>query len=246
MAGFYNSRQMTTTPTPVIAACGLERRFGPVVALRSVDLTVGAGEVVLLAGPNGAGKSTLLRTLAGLARPTRGTVQVKGIPLRSDPMARSAIGFLSHQTFLYDDLTARENLRFAATLHGLDAVEHRVMDALDGAGLTPRADARAAVLSHGMRQRLSIARATLHDPAILLLDEPFSGLDAASVSQLRLGLTVGAARGRAVICVTHQPADIWQITTRVVLLRCGAVMFDSPRPDTLDEFFAACEVGVAA
>lgn len=237
---------MTTTPSPVIAARGLERRFGPVVALRSVDLAVGAGEVVLLAGPNGAGKSTLLRTLAGLSRPTRGTVAVNGIPLRSDPKARSAIGFLSHQTFLYDDLTARENLRFAATLHGLDSVEQRVMDALDGAGLTQRADTRAGVLSHGMRQRLSIARATLHDPAILLLDEPFSGLDATSVAQLRTGLAIGVARGRAVICVTHQPGDIWDIATRVVLLTRGAVVFDRARHETLEEFVVTSGASIAA
>lgn len=237
---------MTTSPTPVIAATGLERRFGSVVALRSVAISVAAGEVVLLAGPNGAGKSTLLRTLAGLARPTRGTVEVQGISLRNRPEGRGAIGFLSHQNFLYDDLTARENLRFAATLHGLASVEERVMDSLNAAGLAQRADARAAVLSHGMRQRLAIARATIHDPAVLLLDEPFSGLDAASVVQLRDGLATGVARGRAVVCVTHQPADLWQIATRVVLLERGAIVFDTPRQHTLEEFQAACAQSGAA
>ena len=237
---------MPAASQPIIQALALERRFGPVVALRAVDLAVGAGEVVLLAGPNGAGKSTLLRTLAGLSRPTGGAVLVAGKALRGDPTARAAVGFLSHQTFLYDDLTARENLRFAATLHGLDSVERRVMDALNAAGLAQRADTRAAVLSHGMRQRLSIARATLHDPAVLLLDEPFSGLDAASVAQLRPGLAAAAAGGRAIVCVTHQPADIWQIATRVVLLRRGAVVFDTPRPESLEEFVAACDPAVAA
>lgn len=232
---------MNPPTTAVIVAQGLERRFGPVVALRSVALTVSAGEVVLLAGPNGAGKSTLLRTLAGLARPTRGTVQVKGISLRGNPEARAAVGFLSHQNFLYDDLTARENLRFAAALHGLESAEQLVMDALHAAGLAQRADSRAAVLSHGMRQRLGIARATLHDPALLLLDEPFSGLDAASASLLRDGLSASVARGRAIICVTHQPADIWQIATRVVLLKRGAVVFDTPRHPTLADFLAACD-----
>jgi heme exporter protein A len=237
---------MNAPSTPIIEALSLERHFGHVVALRSVDLAVRAGEIVLLAGPNGAGKSTLLRCLAGLARPTRGAVRVAGALLRHDPRARSAIGFLSHQTFLYDDLTARENLRFAASLHGLGSVETRVMDALDAAGLAPRADTRTGILSHGTRQRLSIARATLHDPAVLLLDEPFSGLDVAAVEQLRLGLDADARRGRAIICVTHQPGDLWQIATRIVVLNRGALILDIARPATLDAFLGRYHQALAA
>ena len=237
---------MNPSSSPVIEALSLERRFGHVRALRSVDLTVAAGEVVLLVGPNGAGKSTLLRCLAGLARPTRGSVRVCGALLQRDPAARAGVGFLSHQTFLYDDLTARENLRFAAALHGLDSVERRVMDALDAAGLTQRADARAGVLSHGTRQRLAIARATLHGPAVLLLDEPFSGLDGAAVEQLRSGIAAGAAGGRAVVCVTHQPADVWQIATRVVVLSSGAVVLDIARPATFDGFLTSYNQALAA
>jgi heme exporter protein A len=237
---------MKTPATPLIEARGLERRFGHVVALRSVDLTVCPGEVVLLAGPNGAGKSTLLRCLAGLARPTRGSVRVAGALLRRAPAARSAVGFLSHQTLLYDDLTARENLRFAAALHGLDSAEQRVMDALNVAGLTQRADARTGILSHGTRQRLSIARATLHSPDVLLLDEPFSGLDAAAIEHLRSGIAADALRGRAIVCVTHQPADIWQIATRVVMLNRGAVVLDVARPATLDGFLTSYNQALAA
>jgi heme exporter protein A len=237
---------VTTVLPPVIDVSGLGRRFGHVVALRSVDLAVHAGDVVLLAGPNGAGKSTLLRCLAGLARPTSGSVRVGGADLRQAPAARSAVGFLSHQTLLYDDLTARENLRFAATLHNLDSVETRVMDSLNAAGLTQRADARAGVLSHGTRQRLSIARATLHDPAVLLLDEPFSGLDAGAVERLRDRLGADAARGRAVICVTHQPADIWPVATRVVVLQRGVVLLDMARPDALGDFLSNYRQAIAA
>jgi heme exporter protein A len=230
----------------IIEALSLERRYGRVVALRSVDLTVRAGEVVLVAGPNGAGKSTLLRCLAGLARPLRGSVRVCGAPLRGHPAARSAVGFLSHQTLLYDDLTARENLRFAATLHGLASVEQRVMDALDAAGLAQRADVRAGALSHGTRQRLSIARATLHAPLALLLDEPFSGLDAAAVEQLRAGIAAEAGRGRAVLCVTHQAADLWPIATRIVVLDRGALVLDIARPATLDAFLASYHQTIVA
>lgn len=223
------------SPTTLVAR-DLERRFGHVVALRSISLSVAAGEVVLLAGPNGAGKSTLLRVLAGLTRPTRGSVRIAGDELRQHPAARGRIGFLSHQTLLYDDLTARENLRFAAILQGLDAADARVMDALHAAGLAQRADTRVGLLSHGTRQRLSIARATLHAPQLLLLDEPFSGLDAAAVARLRDAIAAAARAGQAVICVTHQPADIWPAATRAVLLDRGAVLLDQPRPATIEEF----------
>jgi heme exporter protein A len=232
--------------SPIIEAISLERRFGHVIALRSVSLTIGAGEVVLLAGPNGAGKSTLLRCLAGLARPTRGSVRIAGDALRGNPVARSAVGFLSHQTLLYDDLTARENLRFAATLHGLDSVEQRVMDALNAAGLAQRADVRAGALSHGTRQRLSIARATLHAPLVLLLDEPFSGLDATAAEQLRGRIAAEATQGRAVVCVTHQPADLWPIATRIVVLDRGALVLDIARPATVDAFLASYNRALAA
>jgi heme exporter protein A len=229
---------MNPATSPIIVARGVERRFGHVVALRSIDLAVHAGDVVLLAGPNGAGKSTLLRCLAGLIRPTRGTVRIDDRQLRTDPQARALVGFLSHQNFLYEDLTARENLRFAARIYDLDDVERRARDALDTAGLTPRADVRVGHLSHGMRQRLAIARATLHGPAVLLLDEPFTGLDAAAMDLLQARIEEEAGRGRAVICVTHHPAEIWRLATRVVMLDRGTVVLDVPRPASLEEFVA--------
>lgn len=224
---------------------GLERRFGTVAALRGVDLDVEAGECVLLVGPNGAGKSTLLRTLAGLVRPTRGTVTVAGRDLWRDPSARRAVGFLSHHAFVYDDLTARENLRFAAALHGLDGVESRIDAALDAAGLTRRADATVAGFSRGMLQRLAIARATLHDPALLLLDEPFTGLDAPAGDALRERLAALRA-GRALVCVTHEPSELWTLASRVVVLVGGRVVLDAPRPESLDAFRATYAGAVAA
>jgi heme exporter protein A len=237
---------MPNLSAPVVVASQLSRRFGHAVALRAVSLNVAPGEVVLLAGENGAGKSTLLRVLAGLVRPTSGSVTIDGEQLRLSRRARAAIGFLSHQTFLYDDLTARENLRFAAQMQGLDSVESRVMDALNAAGLMQRAEIRVALLSHGSKQRLSIARATLHAPRVLLLDEPFSGLDAAAAQQLRESLARAAVAGRALICVTHQPTDIWQIATRALLLHRGSVVLDTPRPELVTDFLAAAEHAVAA
>jgi heme exporter protein A len=230
----------------ILEVAALERRYGATIALRSVTLELGPGEVVLVAGANGAGKSTLLRCMAGLLRPTRGTIRVAGHDLLRDPAARSRVGFLSHQTMLYDDLTARENLRFAAALHRLDRVDARVRDALDAAALTPRADTRTGLLSHGTRQRLAIARATLHQPALLLLDEPFSGLDAGAADLLRDRVQCHAGAGRSVFCVTHQLGDLWAYATRVLLLDRGRLVLDQPRPDTIDVFVAQCRPLLAA
>jgi heme exporter protein A len=227
---------MPHAESPVIVAKGLERRFGALVALSGVDLSVSPGELVLIVGPNGAGKSTLMRILAGLASPTKGRVRVRDLDLHADPEARGAIGFLSHQTLVYDDLTARENLRFAAALHGLDGVEQRVQRALDDVGLAHRAEARAGTFSRGMSQRLAIARATLHGPPVLLLDEPFTGLDTPGADALRARLAVERDSGRVLVCVTHEPAEVWEIATRVVVLRGGRIVLDTPRPADLAAF----------
>jgi len=217
-------------------AAGLVRRFGPVTALGGVDLEAGAGELVLLLGPNGAGKTTLLRAVAGLLRPLRGAVMVAGRDLHRDPTARAAVGFLSHHTLLYEDLTPRENLRFAAALHRLDDAERRIDEALATAGLAHRADALVRGFSRGMLQRLALARATLHRPPVLLLDEPFTGLDGAAARDLRDRIAARREAGDTIIAVTHDPADLWEAATRVVMLVGGRVAFDEPRPTELAAF----------
>lgn len=224
------------TNPPLLVVHSLERRFGSVVALRGVELVVEAGEVVLLLGPNGAGKSTLLRCIAGLARATKGRIEIAGRDVHADPDARRPLGLLSHQSFLYEDLTARENLRFAAELHGLDSVSSRVEAALADARLTSRADSRVFGFSQGMLQRLAIARATMHGPTLLLLDEPFTSLDAAAARTLRERVLAEREAGRAVVCVTHEPAELWQVATRVIVLRSGVMVLDEPRPADLGEF----------
>ncbi|MBA2292462.1 MAG: heme ABC exporter ATP-binding protein CcmA [Gemmatimonadales bacterium] len=226
-------------PTPpAVEAIALERRFGPVAALRGVTLAVGAGEVVLLLGPNGAGKSTLLRCLAGLARPTRGTVRVGGVDLARDPSARGVIGMLSHAAMVYDDLTPRENLRFAAALHEIQDPAERIDAALRAASLEEHADRPVRGFSRGMLQRLALARATLHAPDVLLLDEPFTGLDARATEALRGRVADERQRGRVQICVTHDPAELWGVATRVVVLVAGRVVHDAPRAESLDAFRA--------
>ena len=221
---------------PALLAHGLQRRYGAVAALREVTLTIERGEVILLVGPNGAGKTTLLRCLAGLVRPTRGTVRVAGVDVRIDPTARKGIGMLSHHAMVYDDLTPRENLRFAAALHELANAEQLITASLDAAGLAARADSVVRGFSRGMLQRLAIARATLHSPDVLLLDEPFTGLDAPAARTLRERIAAEHLAGRTIVCVSHDPSDIWDTATRIVVLVDGRVLHDAPRPDSLAQF----------
>ncbi len=223
-------------PEPAIIARGVHRRFGAVAALAGVDFEMAPNEVVLLLGPNGAGKTTLLRCLAGLIRPTHGSVRVLGHDLARNPSARGALGLLSHHAQVYDDLTPRENLQFAAALHGITAPEAHITRALAAVALTDRADQPVRGFSRGLLQRLAIARATLHDPPVLLLDEPFTGLDSPAADALRTRIAHERAAGRAILCVTHDPRELWDLATRVVVLVAGQVRLDVARPANLDAF----------
>jgi ABC-type multidrug transport system ATPase subunit len=188
------------------------------------------GEAILLAGPNGAGKTTLLRCLAGLARPTRGTVNVQGRALRvGDAASRRHIGMVAHQTWLHDDLTLLENFSFAARLYDLPEPKRVATAALERAGLEARAGDLPPSLSRGMQQRAALARALLHRPDILLLDEPFSGLDAAACARLRATIADIIAGGGGAIIVSHRPEEVWEVATRVVVLRAGRVALDTPK-----------------
>jgi len=203
----------------LLEATGLWRAYGRRQVLRDLDLAVAAGEAVAVAGPNGAGKTTLLRVLAGLARPDRGEVRLEGRPLRRDaPQVRRAVGLVSHQTLLYDDLTLHENLTFAARLYGLPAPAAAARAALDEAGLGSRADESPRRLSRGLAQRAAIARALLHRPRLLLLDEPFTALDAAASERLRAELGARREQGLGIVLVTHQLAEAWEVATRIAVL----------------------------
>lgn len=220
------------SPTPVLHAHQLERRFGAARALRGVSLTVHAGECHLIAGPNGAGKSTLLRLLAGLARPSAGSVTREG--------GRRSIGLLSHQSQLYGDLTAVENLVFAARLYGVADPRGQARARLAAVGLAERADEPVRGLSRGMVQRVAIARAFLHRPSVLLLDEPFTGLDP-QASELTLGLLAAEqAAGHALVLVTHDAQEAWQLATHAHLLVRGAWAFGGPRDAGVEGFLRRC------
>jgi heme exporter protein A len=222
---------------PLLAARGLRRSFGRLRVLHDIDLTLSAGEALAVAGPNGAGKSTLLRILAGLMRPTAGEVHVLGRPLAGNAAeARRAIGLLSHQSLLYDDLTVAENLTFVARLYGLDRPGDAARAALEASGLAGRADDSPRRLSRGLLQRAAIARALLHAPRVLLLDEPFTALDAASADRLRELLEARRAEGLGLVIVTHHLAEVWEVATRVAVLVEGRWVCDQPKSGPLEAF----------
>ena len=220
----------------------VEKRYGTLFALRDVSLAFGAGECVALVGPNGSGKTTLLRIAALLSRPTAGHVQFSGEGLEA-PWAATAdtlpirrrIGLVAHSTLLYDDLTAEENLIFFARLYRLDRPRERALAALGPAGLSRRARDPVRTFSRGMRQRLSIARAMLPAPGLLLLDEPSTGLDSAGQQWLGEILADLHKDGCTILMSTHGRTDAHEAVTRAVRLVAGHVQEDSgpggnPRP----------------
>lgn len=209
------------SPAPAIVLENVEKRFGRIAALDGIDLEFPSGALALL-GPNGAGKSTLLRVVATLTRPTRGRIFIRGVDAGNEPeRVRADIGLISHQTLLYEDLTAGENLRFYGRLYGLDDLKERVRQALAEVGLSGREHDRVRGYSRGMKQRLAVARATLHQPAILLLDEPFGGLDAAACAMLSERLRRLRREGRTVILVTHDLQRCLDLADRFAILNRG-------------------------
>jgi heme exporter protein A len=206
---------------PAVEVRGLRVAFGEQTVLRGVSLSIASGVRTGLIGPNGAGKSTLLRALAGLVRPERGEIAVHGVAISTEPwQARRAVGVVGHQPMLYPELTAAENLEFYARLYGLDAVPARVAAGLSRVGLADRADSQVATLSRGMQQRLALARALLHEPSILLLDEAESGLDAAATDML-LGLLRDDVGQRTVILASHDLGFVQAAVSEAVILRSG-------------------------
>jgi heme exporter protein A len=197
---------------------GVVRRFGEREALSGVDLSLPAGATLVVFGPNGAGKTTLLRVLATLLRPHAGSVRVLGSELPQEAWAvRGKIGLLAHEPLLYRELTATENLRYHARLHGVGG--ERIAELLDAVAIASRADEPLRTLSRGMVQRVAVARAVLHDPELLLLDEPYANLDPAAI-ELVLPL-IGAASGRTRVVCSHDPGGGLAEADLVLGLRAG-------------------------
>jgi heme ABC exporter ATP-binding subunit CcmA len=206
------------------------KRFGTKVALRDVSVSLDAGEAVALLGANGAGKTTLLRTLATLSRPTRGSVRAFGVDAWSArPDVRARLGVVAHQPYVYPELSCTENLVFFATMFGLVDAKARAVAALERVGLDRRAGDRASTLSRGLLQRLNLARAVLHEPAVLVLDEPDTGLDAAGREVLSEIVRSQIAGGGSVVLTTHALDYALDLATRVVVLADGRVVLDDAR-----------------
>ena len=217
---------------PALEAKELVRDFGPVRAVAGVSLRVHPGSILALFGPNGAGKTTLLQMMGGGLRPTSGEVRMGGRPLRAGDLERHrSIGVLSHRSFLYSRLTAAENLRFYGTLFGLRDLDRRIPERLERVGLASRASSRVESLSRGMRQRLSLARTLLHDPRIVLLDEPYTGLDPHAAATLREVLTSLRDGRRTVVLVTHNLRQGLELADRVAVLARGRLALLEDRGD---------------
>ena len=210
-----------SSAAPIVEVGDLARSFGPMRALAGVSFSLAAGECLALFGPNGAGKTTLLRILAGLLRPSSGAARVSGISLPAGAEVRSRVGLISHHTMLYEALTPRENVAFAARLYRVSDVTTRVDDSLRRMSMLERADAPVRSLSRGMQQRVSIARAMVHGPRLVLADEPYSGLDDSGARALTTLLQELRAAGTAIIIVTHNLAEGLALATHAAVMQRG-------------------------
>jgi heme exporter protein A len=215
--------------TAAIEAHALTRAFGRRVAVRGLDFAVNDGECLALFGPNGAGKTTLLRILAGLLRPTSGSAHIAGIKLPGGAKARAVVGLISHQSMLYSALTARENIEFTARMYGVESPRDAAMRALERMRLEDRADSPVRSLSRGMQQRVSIARAIVHDPRVVLLDEPYTGLDETGAAALSAALESLKGGGAALVLVTHHLGEGLALATHTAIMRDGQFVKLEPR-----------------
>jgi heme exporter protein A len=207
--------------TPIVEAAELSREFGSTRAVAGVTFSLAPGECLALFGPNGAGKTTLLRVLAGLLKPTAGLARVAGIELPGGPLARSRIGLISHHTMLYEALSPRENVSFSARLYGIRDAHTRVEDSLRRMSMLERSDTPVRTLSRGMQQRVSIARAMVHSPQLVLADEPYSGLDDSGARALTALLSELRSAGTAIIIVTHNLIEGLALATHAAVMNRG-------------------------
>jgi heme exporter protein A len=230
---------MQSRTDAVVATENLSRSFGSRRAVDGVTLSVAAGDALALFGPNGAGKTTLLRMLGGLLRPTAGKAQIGDVPLPGGPEVRKRIGVISHHGLLYDALTARENVEFAARLYGATDPRGRAEKALDAMRILDRADTPVRALSRGMRQRVSVARATVHEPGVILADEPFTGLDVVGARALTTLLLTLRAGGAALILVTHNLDEGLSLASHAAIMNRGRLVRLEARDDIDPPSFAS-------
>lgn len=225
---------MTSAGAPLGLRCSnLEKRFGNFVALRCLSFEIQPGEAVALAGHNGSGKTTFLRIAAGLSRPTSGILHVGSQDIITSAV-RMRIGFVAHQTMLYDELTAEENLLLFARLQGISTAAGRAGELLRETGLAERRRSLVRTFSRGMRQRLTIARALLHAPSLLLFDESGTGLDAPGISWLAATLLRLREAGCTILMSLHGQAELAAVATRALRLEAGRLAADSASGESIE------------
>ncbi len=219
----------TGAETPAVEAEQLARTFGGRRAVDGVSFSLAPGDCLALFGPNGAGKTTLLRLLAGLLSPSAGTCRVNGTALRDGLAARAQVGLISHASMLYAALSARENVEFTARMYGLPDPAGSATAALKAMRVLDRADAPVRALSRGLQQRVSIARAIVHAPTLLLCDEPYTGLDEVGSAALTDALAERRASGAAMMLVTHNLGEGLSLATHAAIMRRGQFVRFEPR-----------------
>lgn len=229
---------MTASDGPAIEVRGLSKAYARTQVLRGLDLEVPWGQVLTVLGPNGSGKTTLVRILAGLARPDEGSVRVAGVDLAREPeRVRRRVGVVTHDALLYDGMTGYENLAFFGRMFGLDRIDDRIGEVSGLLGIAGRLRQRAGTLSHGFRKRFSIARALLHGPAVLVMDEPESGLDQEALQLLDAAVGGGPDPTRSVLVTTHDLERGLAVGDSLVVLSRGEIVYSrrAASPDAADE-----------
>lgn len=223
-----------SNPTRVLELTRVVKRFGPVTAVRNLSLGIEKGQFVALFGPNGAGKTTLLQLIAQLSQPTAGSLS---FPEKDTLQLRRLIGYVSHQSLLYGQLTGFENLIFYARLYGLEEPAERATNMLQKMDLARASHQLTATYSSGMKQRLSLGRALIHEPELLLLDEPYAGLDRHGSRLLTDVLRQLREQGRTVILITHNLFEGLTLADRVLIMRRGELMYEARRDQINDDQF---------
>ncbi len=218
---------MTETQSTVIAVTGLTKTFGNLYALRNLSFSLNKGEFLTIFGPNGAGKTTLIRILSTITKASSGEIKIADLPFEDDSeKIRRQIGVIAHQTFLYENLTAEENLRFYGKLYDVENLSKKIDTILSEVGLELRKKYFVRTFSRGMQQRLAIARAMLHEPSILLLDEPYTGLDQHASGMLTNWLNRLRSSEQTILMVTHDLEQGMELADRIAILVNGQLVFN--------------------
>jgi ABC-type multidrug transport system ATPase subunit len=227
-----SEKDPVASAAPALEVADLSKTFGNQFALRKVSFQLRAGDFLTIFGPNGAGKTTLIRILSTLSKPSSGKAKIgnHSLPTESEEIRRQ-IGVIAHQTFLYEDLTADENLRFYGKLYSVPNLEDRIESIISEVGLGLRRRDRVRTFSRGMQQRLSIARAMIHDPLFLFLDEPYTGLDQHASEMLSNWLKRVRSSNRTTLMVTHDLERGLDMADRVAVLNSGKIVFDKMRSE---------------